>query len=418
MRAGWAAGRGGKRVGSWVSAGLACVALACMGAGSRAWSASPGAVALRELAPGVGYTNEVVERGPWSIHVVRVARDLPGVEVMSVHADGAATGLGTVTEQVESIPAALGVPLAALNGDFYQRDRFFAGDPRGLQVVQGELFSVPQPRGGVAFWIDAQGQPHVGAVQPALTVTWADGSSSPFGLNEERPLDGLVLYTGAVRGHLRNMGGREWVLSPSAKAPSAAGAAAALVAVPSMDVTMRVLEVRGSGGGKVPTNGWVLSAGPMWLRRNPAGTNVVAGGEVRVRLGMQPALEGVREAIGGGPVLVSGGKAQRIAPARSDSYEFSSMTQRHPRSAFGWNRTHWMLFQVDGRQPGLSVGMTLEELGETMARWGCEEGMNLDGGGSSSIWCVGRTRNSPCDGRERDVANALVVVRRRPGGKP
>ncbi|MFM8421387.1 MAG: phosphodiester glycosidase family protein, partial [Verrucomicrobiota bacterium] len=79
---------------------------------------------------------------------------------------------------------------------------------------------------------------------------------------------------------------------------------------------------------------------------------------------------------------------------------------------------HWMLFQVDGRQPGLSVGMTLEELGETMARWGCEEGMNLDGGGSSSIWCVGRTRNSPCDGRERDVANALVVVRRRPGGKP
>ncbi len=412
MRAGWAAGRGGKRVGSWVSAGLACVALACMGAGSRAWSASPGAVALRELAPGVGYTNEVVERGPWSIHVVRVARDLPGVEVMSVHADGAATGLGTVTEQVESIPAALGVPLAALNGDFYQRDRFFAGDPRGLQVVQGELFSVPQPRGGVAFWIDAQGQPHVGTVQPALTVTWADGSSSSFGLNEERPLDGLVLYTGAVRGHLRNMGGREWVLSPTHRSTTS------MAAVPGMDVTMRVLEVRGSGGGKVPTNGWVLSAGPMWLRRNPAGTNVVAGGEVRVRLGMQPALVGVREAIGGGPVLVSGGKAQRIAPARSDSYEFSSMTQRHPRSAFGWNRTHWMLFQVDGRQPGLSVGMTLEELGDTMARWGCEEGMNLDGGGSSSIWCVGRTRNSPCDGRERDVANALVVVRRRPGGKP
>lgn len=60
----------------------------------------------------------------------------------------------------------------------------------------------------------------------------------------------------------------------------------------------------------------------------------------------------------------------------------------------------------------------MEELGETMARWGCDEGMNLDGGGSSSIWCVGQTRNSPCEGRERDVANALVVVRRRPGGKP
>ena len=371
-------------------------------------SAAP-AVALRELAPGVGYTNEVLERGPWSVHVVRVARDVPGVQVVSVHAEGGALGLATVSEQVESIPPSIGVPLAAVNGDFYQRDRFFAGDPRGLQVVQGELTSVPQPRGGVAFWIDAQGLPHAGNVQPALTVTWADGFSAPFGLNEERPWDGLVLYTAAVRGHLRNMGGREWVLSPTQ------GPATPLVAAPGADLSLRVNEVRTSGGGTVPTNRWVLSAGPMWLRRNPAGSNTLEGATLRVRIQTLPALDGARQAIGGGPILVSGGRAQKIVPPRSDSYEFSSMTQRHPRSAFGWNVTHWLLFQVDGRQPGLSVGMTLEELGATMARWGCEEGMNLDGGGSSSIWAVGRTRNSPCEGRERDVANALVVVRAKAG---
>ena len=106
---------------------------------SLAISRSLADVALRELAPGVGYTNEVVPRGPWSIHVVRVARDLPGVELASVHADGAATGLATLTEMVESVHANVGAPLAALNGDFYQRDRLFAGDPRGLQVVNGEV---------------------------------------------------------------------------------------------------------------------------------------------------------------------------------------------------------------------------------------------------------------------------------------
>ncbi len=366
---------------------------------------------LRELAPGVGYTNEVIERGPWSIHVVRVARDLPGVEVISVHAEGAATGLATVTEQVESIPASEGTPLAALNGDFYQRDRFFAGDPRGLQVVNGELLSVPQARGGIAVWMDAQGSPQVGMVEPGLAVTWPDGSSTPAGLNEERALDGLVLYTGAVRGHLRNMGGREWVLTPTNGVPGG------MVAAPSTTHGLRVSEVRAPGGGKVPFNGWVLSAGPLWLRRNPAGTNAGVGAFLRVALETRPALGGVRHAIGGGPVLVSGGRPQKVAPARSDSYEFSSMVQRHPRSAFGWDRKHWMLFQVDGRQPGFSVGMTLEELAATMARWGCLEGMNLDGGGSSSIWCAGRTRNSPCEGRERDVANALVVLRRPAGGK-
>lgn len=394
----------------WVARGLlatAAWAWACVG-----WAASPAGPVVRELAPGVGYTNEVVERGPWSIHVVRVARDLPGVDVVSVHAEGAATGLATVTEQVESIASAEGTPLAALNGDFYQRDRFFAGDPRGLQVVNGEVYSVPQARGGVAFWMDAQGQPRMGLVEPALQVTWPDGVETASGWNEERALDGLVVYTGAVKGALRNLGGREWVLAPT---NDAAGAPAALAG---SRHALRVVEARGSGGGKVPANGWVLSAGPLWLRRHASATNVVAGSIVRVALDTRPSVAGARQAIGGGPVLVSGGKVQRIAPARSDSYEFSSMTQRHPRSAFGWSRAHWLLFQVDGRQPGVSVGMTLEELGATMARWGCEEGMNLDGGGSSSIWCVGRTRNRPCDGRERDVANALVVVRRRPTSSP
>jgi hypothetical protein len=37
--------------------------------------------------------------------------------------------------------------------------------------------------------------------------------------------------------------------------------------------------------------------------------------------------------------------------------------------------------------------------------------MNLDGGISSVLWADGRVRNSPCAGDERDVANAIVVVR-------
>ena len=36
--------------------------------------------------------------------------------------------------------------------------------------------------------------------------------------------------------------------------------------------------------------------------------------------------------------------------------------ERHPRSAVGWNADSYFLVEVDGRQRGLSVGMTLEEL--------------------------------------------------------
>jgi len=88
------------------------------------------------------------------------------------------------------------------------------------------------------------------------------------------------------------------------------------------------------------------------------------------------------------------------------------MFERHPRSAVGFSKTHIYLVEVDGRQRGLSVGMKLEELGEYMAKIGCEEAINLDGGGSATFWYRGRIVNSPCDGTERAVANGLVLVRK------
>jgi exopolysaccharide biosynthesis protein len=38
--------------------------------------------------------------------------------------------------------------------------------------------------------------------------------------------------------------------------------------------------------------------------------------------------------------------------------------------------------------------------------------MNLDGGGSSTLWFEGAVRNHPCDGYERPVANSLALVRK------
>ena len=95
-----------------------------------------------------------------------------------------------------------------------------------------------------------------------------------------------------------------------------------------------------------------------------------------------------------------------------NSFSTRSMFERHPRSAVGFNQTHIFLVEVDGRQRGLSVGMTLEELGAYMAGIGCDEAINLDGGGSATFWYRGRVVNSPCDGSERPVANGLIVLRK------
>ena len=106
------------------------------------------------------------------------------------------------------------------------------------------------------------------------------------------------------------------------------------------------------------------------------------------------------------------GKRQRIKTPEADSYEFSSMMERHPRSAIGWNENYFFLVEVDGRQRNLSVGMTLHELASCLVELGCREAMNLDGGGSATLWYNGRVQNRPCDGYERPIANALVVLKR------
>jgi exopolysaccharide biosynthesis protein len=55
--------------------------------------------------------------------------------------------------------------------------------------------------------------------------------------------------------------------------------------------------------------------------------------------------------------------------------------------------------------------MTLEELGAYLASLGCTDAMNLDGGGSATLWAGGAIRNQPSDGSERPIANALAIVR-------
>ena len=111
-----------------------------------------------------------------------------------------------------------------------------------------------------------------------------------------------------------------------------------------------------------------------------------------------------REVIGGNTLLVQAGK---IIPHNSKV--------RHPRTVAGLDatRSKLTLLLVDGRKPGVAVGMSYDELAAEMLRLGCTEVLNLDGGGSSviAVRADGKMKilNAPTDGRERAVANALGI---------
>jgi exopolysaccharide biosynthesis protein len=124
---------------------------------------------------------------------------------------------------------------------------------------------------------------------------------------------------------------------------------------------------------------------------------------VRIVTETVPDLTGVNVAIGGGPALLQDGKPMQWT---------GFFKLRHPRTAVGWNKEHIFLVEVDGRQSNISIGMTFPELAGYLAKLGCEQAMNLDGGGSATLWAFGMVMNSPSEGEERPAPNALVVLKK------
>jgi exopolysaccharide biosynthesis protein len=155
-----------------------------------------------------------------------------------------------------------------------------------------------------------------------------------------------------------------------------------------------------------------LSLAPQLFNGLP---DVAPDAILQISTATTPDLKGVNAAIAGGPALVQNGKpafTSKIAPPGvAGNWSERSKYERHPRTAIGWSATHIFFVIVDGRQPDLSVGMQLAELGEYFLGLGCTEAMNLDGGKSAQMWMNGQIMNSPCQG-EDTVASSLLVVRK------
>jgi len=328
---------------------------------------------------------------PWSIHVVKVDRARADLRFHTTLGGGEVMGMGIVTDQLKALPAELGAPLAAINGDFYEKSKGYPGRPRDLQIRNGEVLT--HPAGHACFWIDAEGNPKMTNIYSKFRVIWPDGSSTPFGLNVERTNGTAVVYSAALGSSTLTQGGTEYVLEGSP----------GLEWLPlRMGKTYEALvrQVIVAGDAALDRQTLVLSISPDLAASVPT---LKPGATLKLVLESAPALSDVEVAIGGGPELVKDGQVM--------SWK-GWIHVPHPRTALGWNKDHIFLVEVDGRQLDVSLGMTFSELADFLLKLGCENAMNLDGGGSATLWAFGTVRNSPSEGQERPAPNGLVVVKK------
>ena len=150
--------------------------------------------------------------------------------------------------------------------------------------------------------------------------------------------------------------------------------------------------------------------GALVVPADPDQGSVGLAADQRLHVATRPAGDWpeMREALGAGPMLLRNGAIVDHGEQRN--------ARRHPRSAIGTQadgRVLWLA--VDGRTTQ-ATGMTFAETATVMQALGCTEALNLDGGGSTTLWVAGRgVCNFPCDNKrydhagERAVANALLL---------
>jgi exopolysaccharide biosynthesis protein len=156
--------------------------------------------------------------------------------------------------------------------------------------------------------------------------------------------------------------------------------------------------------------GYAMTDGKLWSKEPNKNWPVFwIDGRGRAHLSANNSVpEGAKQMVQGNAFVLRNG--QPIDPQ-------GMMKVRHPRTVVGLDKDGKTLtiLTVDGRRPKTSVGMTGPELGDEMQRLGCDNALNLDGGGSTELVMrdpeTGKLQvmNNPSDSRERAVADVIGV---------
>jgi hypothetical protein len=370
----------------------------------------------RTLAPGVTYTHIMKKTPagePWSIHLVEMSRKERWLELRAVRA---AEPTGEMQRERPTAMAqratASGVNVVAVvNGD-YDLAEPYLGISDGLAVTGREISTTGKPT-WPAMGVTSSGEPVIGVPQVEMELELHRRKWKVAALN--KPLGttwgtGPYLYTREFRATVKNDRAFRAVVI---------GKLTRSLPLRLDQVVSGTVEEIFEGATQVPIPAEKLVLVEALAANN--GTASLTTMELRpgqkVKLRIRVRMNGrkkIRDVVGGFPVLVEGGAKHIVGEPKP------LLAQRHPRTALCTNEQKIIFVVVDGRQPQLSVGMTLDELADLMVGVGCTTAMNTDGGGSSVMAvreesATSRTLqivNSPSDGQERGRGNAWIVVKR------
>ena len=345
---------------------------------------------------GVEYAAVTREISGQKVNINLLRLDLRKVRLDVVHAFDSILG----TEPTSSIAKRHGA-IAAINAGFFRLDTSpFAGDPAGVLQINGKLLSESN-NGRVQLLIENKPrQTDVFIARLRLTEKIRMGLETIelTGINRERKQEDLIMYTPEFgRTTLTNNDGVEVFVSK-----------------------YRISGIKKDlGDAIIPSDGFVLSGTGKyrdWLLNGATRNDLVtyvrhADGLPADVMGDPMTYPSEWDIVGGVPRLINNGKIEIDWEAEKTTRSF--VETRHPRTAVAILKDgRFLMITVDGRSES-SGGIGLQDLAEYLLSLGAVDAMNLDGGGSTTMYLDGKVVNHPSDKEgERKVSDAIIVTPR------
>lgn len=353
---------------------------------------------FKTVHDGVEYAQVVHKLGSDPVKINLLRLDLKKVRLDVHHAMDAAIG----TEKTSSLAERQGA-VAAINAGFFRLDTsIFAGNAVSFLMIDKEILS-NSTNNRIAIGIS--NRPNATDVQfgrPDSTQSFQIGRREfeISGVNRERRENDIILYNPVFHATtLTRAGGIELVVRRGR-------------------ISQIVLE---KGSSKIPRDGYVISADSKFKDDLAKIARVGSRVELLTKVILTrishepdpPTIEESEDAVAGVPQLVKDGKIDITWEQEKSSKAF--VETRHPRTAVAKLKDgNFLMITVDGRQPGVSVGMNLYELADYLMTLGATDAMNLDGGGSTTMFLDGKVVNKPSDKEgERKVSDAILVTLRK-----
>jgi exopolysaccharide biosynthesis protein len=287
----------------------------------------------------------------------------------------------------------------AVNADFFERN----GTPVGAQVINGLLINVPTTRS--VFGMTEGKEPFIDIVNwNGQLLFTQEIVAEIMGINRRRKMNDWFLYNSYYTNDTLSFSGGTIIHANLFSDDLAINDT----------IDFQITEIKNIENVILKPddimNNEIILIGPL----DDIPESRISD-KIQILINLPPVKDGIALLLGGLPRLIRDGNI--TIEWKKEKIRESFSTKRHPRTAVGYTKDKQkvLLFVVDGRQPGYSMGMTLPELAAYMLEWGIYQGINLDGGGSSAMVVQGEVANSPSDPNgERPVANALMVVNMKP----